>query len=66
MTHAPFTQYAPGARYTNRPMTLAAGEVAEIERTPLERVSWWSVALLGLFLFAVAALGALLFLVLAQ
>ena len=66
MTESTFTQYAPGRRYTNRPMSLCAGEVAEIQRTPLEAISWWSVLLLAVALFSIAAVGAVGFLVLAQ
>lgn len=62
-TQDSFTAYAPGARYVNRGMGLSAHEVAEIERTPLERVSWWGVAGLALCLASTSLVGALLYLV---
>lgn len=61
-----FTAYAPGARYRNRGMALTAHEVAEIERTPLEHVTWGAVAVLALVLGSIAALGFIAYLVAAQ
>lgn len=61
-----FTAYAPGARYVNRGMGLSAHEVAEIQRTPLEAVTWGAVAVLALVLGSIAALGAIAYLTFAQ
>ena len=64
--HDSFTAYAPGARYVNRGMGLSAHEVAEIERTPLEHVSWGAVGVLALVLGSVAAIGAIAYLLATQ
>lgn len=64
--HDSFTAYAPGARYVNRGMGLSAHEVAEIERTPLESVTWGAVAVLALVLVSISAVGFIGFLIINQ
>lgn len=66
MTDSPYIIHAPGMRLRARPLPLCAGEVAEIERTPLEHVSWGAVAVLALVLGSIAALGALAYLLATQ
>lgn len=65
-THDSFTAYAPGARYRNRGMQLTAGEVAEIERAPLESVTWGAVGVLALVLGSIAAVGFIAYLIATQ